>query len=160
MSIDISIVANTLKSNTQIFEKSTQGIPAEKWLAKPSDDSNHLLWIVGHVVVHRALIPKLLGREWSAPWEKLFVRGAKSAAPELLPSVDEIKRAWAEVAELLTASLAVATAEVVAQPKKEKMPSFDDTLGGSIAFLSFHETYHLGQMSYLRKWLGYGQVLG
>lgn len=25
---------------------------------------------------------------------------------------------------------------------------------------SFHETFHVGQMSYLRKWLGYGQAVG
>jgi uncharacterized damage-inducible protein DinB len=160
MSTDISIIASTLKSNTQLFEKATQGIPAEKWLARPSDDSNHLLWIAGHVVVHRALIPKLLGGEWSAPWEKLFARGEKLAAAEHLPPVDEIVRAWAEVSDLLTASLTSAAADVAAQPLTKKLPSFDGTVGGSMAFLSFHETYHLGQMSYLRKWLGYGQVIG
>ena len=160
MSNDISIIASTFKSNTQLFEKSTQGIPAEKWLARPSDHSNHLLWIAGHVVVHRALIPKLLGREWSAPWAKVFARGAKLAAPEQLPAVEEILRAWVEVSEMLTASLTSAAADVVAQPVKTQLPSFDGTIGGSIAFLSFHETYHMGQMSYLRKWLGYGQVVG
>lgn len=160
MSVEISTILNTLKSNNQLFEKSTQGIPAEKWLAQPGGDSNHLLWIAGHLVVHRALIPKLLGREWSAPWEKLFVRGAKLVPPEQLPGVDEVRRAWGEVSDLLTASLANASPEALAQPMKEKRPSFDGTVSGSIAFLSFHETYHLGQMSYLRKWLGYGQVVG
>jgi len=29
-----------------------------------------------------------------------------------------------------------------------------------VAFLAFHETYHVGQVSYLRKWLGYGQSVG
>jgi uncharacterized damage-inducible protein DinB len=160
MGADVPTIAKTFESNTHLFKKSTEGIPAEKWLATPGDDSNPLLWIAGHVVVHRALIPKLLGREWSAPWEKLFARGVKLAASELLPGVDEIERAWAEVSAMLTASLNSASAEVLAQPPAKLMPSFDGTIGGSIAFLSFHETYHLGQMSYLRKWLGYGQVAG
>lgn len=160
MSADVSMITNTLKSNTQLFKQSTTGIPPEKWLARPGGESNHLLWIAGHVVVHRALIPKLLGREWSAPWEKLFARGTPLAAAEQLPSVDEVQRAWTEVTELLKASLAGAPAEVVAQPVTKPFPSLDGTVAGSIAFLSFHETYHLGQMSYLRKWLGYGQVAG
>ena len=160
MSIDISSVKSTFKTNTQLYEKATQGIPVEKWLVRPGDDSNHLLWIAGHVVVHRALIPKLLGRDWSTPWESLFARGAKVASPEQLPAVEEIQRAWGEVSEMLTASLANPSAEVLTQPLTKQRPSFDGTVGGSIAFLSFHETYHLGQMSYLRKWLGYGQSVG
>jgi len=38
--------------------------------------------------------------------------------------------------------------------------SLDGTVGGSLALLCFHETFHVGQMSYLRKWLGYGQAVG
>jgi uncharacterized damage-inducible protein DinB len=160
MSTDNSTLVSGLKTNSQLYKKATDGIPAEKWLIRPSDDSNHLLWIAGHIVAHRAIMSKLLGRQWSAPWETLFVRGAKLAAPEELPSVEEIQRAWGEVSEMLKTSLASAPAEVLARPVEKQVPSFDGTIGGSIAFLSLHETYHMGQMSYLRKWLGYGQVVG
>ena len=160
MDTGLSTIASIFKKNTQLFEKATEGIPPERWLAKPSDDSNHLLWIAGHVVVHRAIVPKLLGREWSAPWEKLFARGSKLVAPEQYPAAGEIQRAWVEVSQMLSESLASAPADVLVQPTKKPMPSLDGSISGSIGFLSLHETYHLGQMSYLRKWLGYGQVVG
>jgi len=160
MDTSFSMIPSLFKRNAQLFEKATQGIPPERWLARPSSDSNHLLWIAGHVVVHRAIILKLLGVEWSAPWAKLFARGAKLVAPEQYPGAGEIQRAWNDVSQNLSTSLANVSAEVLAKPAPKESPSFDQTVGGQIAFLGFHETYHVGQMSYLRKWLGYGQVVG
>ena len=160
MDTDLSTIISMFKTNAQLFEKATQGIPPEKWLTRPGDDSNHLMWIAGHVVVHRAVILKLLGLEWPAPWKTLFFRGAKLAAPEQYPEAGEIQRAWNDVSQKLVAALANAPAEVLAKAAPKESPTFDRTVGGQIAFLCFHETYHVGQMCYLRKWLGYGQVVG
>lgn len=37
--------------STAIFNKTIDGIPSERWLVQPAIDSNHLLWIAGHVIV-------------------------------------------------------------------------------------------------------------
>jgi hypothetical protein len=41
----------------------------------------------------------------------------------------------------------------------EGKPSFDLKVSGLVAFLAFHETHYVGQVSFLRKWLGYGQTV-
>jgi uncharacterized damage-inducible protein DinB len=148
------------QANGSVFEKATQGIPDEKWLVQASADSNHLMFSAGHVVVHRAFVPKYLGVEWSAPWSSVFSRGAKRVPPEQYPSVGEIRKAWKEVSEKLMAALPNATPELLAQPLPKERPSLDGTVGGAIGLLCFHETYHVGQMGYLRKWLGFGQSVG
>ena len=160
MSDDLSTMARMFEINAQIFQKATEGIEPEKWLVRPGNDSNHLLWLSGHVVVHRAIAAKILAAQWSAPWESLFVRGAKLVGPEQYPAANEILRAWKEVSEKLTASFANATAEVLRQPSPKDRPSLDGTIGGLVSFLCLHETYHVGQISYVRKFLGYGQVVG
>jgi len=160
MSADISTAASIFKTNSQLFEKATQGVPAEQWLTWPGEDSNHLLWIAGHVVVHRGFVLKVLGSEWTSPWRALFVRGTKLSATDQYPNPEEIQRTWGEVTRSLTDALATASPEILGKPSLPKTPSFDGTIGGTVAFLSFHESYHLGQMGYLRKWLGHGQVAG
>jgi uncharacterized damage-inducible protein DinB len=160
MSNDLGQIAKRFKTNNTVFEKATQGVPPEKWLEQPGNDSNHLAWIVGHAVVHRALAAKILGADWSAPWEKLFARGAQRSSSERYPDATELQRAWQEVSEKLDAALPTASAEMLAAPVPEGKPSLDGTVGGSIALLCYHETFHLGQMCYLRKWLGYGQAVG
>jgi uncharacterized damage-inducible protein DinB len=160
MSTDMSTVGSLFAKNAQMLERATQGIPAEKWLTQPTDNSNHLLWIAGHMAVHRAKVLNLLGEAWTDPWGKLFVRGATLAAPEAYPAVEEVQRTWADVCQRVSAALARASAETLAKPSQPPTPSFDGTLGGTIAFLAFHETYHVGQVGYLRKALGFGQTVG
>ena len=123
-------------------------------------DSNHLLWIAGHVVVHRGKVLKLLGQPWSAPWESLFARGVARGASEQYPKPEEVLREWKQVCENVRSGLASASAELLDKPASHVGRAFDATVAGTISFLSFHESYHVGQRGYLRKWLGYGQVVG
>ena len=160
MNTEFSAIQSMFQANGSVFEKATQGIPEEKWLIQPGADSNHLMFIAGHVVVHRAFVPKYMGIEWSAPWVGLFSRGAKRVTAGQYPSVAEIQTAWKEVSEKLKASLPKATPELLAQPVPQGRPALDGTIAGAIGLLRFHETYHVGQMGYLRKWLGFGNSVG
>lgn len=157
---DLSTVKGMLDRNSQLFEKVVTAVPSELWLARPGDRSNHLTWITGHVVVHRGRISKLLGANWSAPWEGLFVRGAALGENSKYPSPTELQQAWRQVSETLSATLANAAPEALSKPVNNPSPSLDGTVGGLVAFLCFHETYHVGQMGFLKKLLGCGQTVG
>jgi len=159
MSTDFFNISAIFKTNTDLFKKTIQEVPPDRWFVSPGNDSNHLMWIAGHVVVHRAKVVRLLGQEWSAPWEGLFARGTKSAVPGQYPEVSEIVRSWDELSGKLASSLAGAPEEMLAQPVSNGI-TLDGKISGKIAFLSLHESYHVGQMAYLRKWLGHGQTVG
>lgn len=157
---DLAAVKGMLDRNAQLFEKVTAAVPTELWLSRPGDSSNHLTWITGHVVLHRGRISKLLGTNWSAPWESLFVRGATLEEDTKYPSPTELQRAWKDVSENLATSLANVSPETLSKPVNNPSPSLDGTVGGLVAFLCFHETYHVGQMGFLKKMLGCGQTVG
>ncbi len=160
MSTAFGTIANMFNTNAQAFEKATQGVPPDQWLVRPGNDSNHLAWITGHVVVHRAMVARILGFQWTAPWEKLFARGAKLVAPDQYPKPDELQRSFQEVSGKLTSALPKVSEELLRKPVPKDQPSLDGTAGGSIALLCLHETYHVGQLAYVRKWLGHGQAVG
>jgi uncharacterized damage-inducible protein DinB len=103
---------------------------------------------------------KMLGSPWERPWLSLFARGAKLPAPSEFPSSEEILLGWQQVSANLTAALESASDEVLSAPAPEKSPSFDGKVSGMVVFLAFHEAYHVGQVSYLRRWLGHGQIVG
>jgi uncharacterized damage-inducible protein DinB len=48
----------------------------------------------------------------------------------------------------------------MAAPAPPPSPSFDGTIGGMVSFLAMHETYHVGQVVYLRRLLGHDRVVG
>ena len=160
MSTESATIANMFKTNAQVFDKAIQGVPAEKWLVRPSNNSNHLTWITGHVVVHRGFVAKMLGHQWSAPWEKLFARGAQLVGPEQYPAPAELQRNFKELSEKLSSALSGISEETLRKPVPKEQPSLDGTVGGSIALLCLHESIHLGQMTYVRKCLGYEPAFG
>jgi uncharacterized damage-inducible protein DinB len=101
-----------------------------------------------------------MGKEWSRPWLPLFARGSNVADAGQYPSPEEIVAAWHDVKAALTVALEETTAEALSVPGPEKLPSFDGMLSGAVSFMAWHETYHVGQAAFLRRWLGHGQVAG
>jgi uncharacterized damage-inducible protein DinB len=160
MDTDFANIEGMFKANTDIVRKAITEIPPEDWFRSPGDDSNHLMWVTGHVIWSRGNVLKSLNAQWTAPWLSVFARGATLASKAQYPSVGEIQNAWNDVSARLSDGLTNAPAELLSKMAPPGPPSFDGKLSGLVAFLAFHETYHVGQISYLRKWLGHGQSVG
>jgi len=160
MSTDLPTLINQFQFNNRIYERTVEGIPPEQWLIQASRESNHLLWVVGHAAVTRAAAVRLLGGEWSAPWQSLFTRGQQRVDNGQYPSVGEVQQAWNEIYRRLESAFPTASLESLSKPVEKGRPSIDGTVGGTLGFLCLHESYHLGQMGFIRKWLGHGQALG
>ena len=160
METDFANIEGIFKTNTDIVKKALAGVLTEEWFLRPGDDSNHLMWVAGHLVVSRGAVLKLLGAAWETPWSSLFGRGAKLVASDQYPAVVEVRNAWEEVSGKLLTSLANPSVEALAKPASPGPPSFDGKVSGVVAFLALHETYHVGQVAFLRKWLGQGQTVG
>jgi len=156
----LSIAAYSFKSNTNLLQKSFDGLTAEEWLHRPNGSSNHLLWVVGHVLWARGAVLGLLGSPWTSPSAALFARGVKVEDAGKYPAPEELSAALSDSSARLTAALEGASEEELAKPGPEKIPSVDGTVGGVVSFLAFHETTHVGQAAYLRAYLGHPGVMG
>jgi DinB family protein len=160
METSFSNIKGMYKVNTDIINMAIADVKTEDWFRTPGDDSNHLMWLLGHIVVHRGKVLTMLGADWNASWASLFARGAQRGDADQYPSVEEMREAWNQVSEQLKATLNGSSAEMLGSAPPQGFPSFDKQVGGSVAFFAFHDCYHTGQMSFLRKWLGYGQTVG
>jgi hypothetical protein len=146
--------AHIFRRNESLLAKAIEGIGAEQWTLRPQELGNCALWIVGHIVWARSRALKLLGVEWTAPWLSQFERGSKCEDTSQYPSSADVLIAWEELCASLQPALEAAPAEAMATLAKPPSPSFDGTIGGMVSFLAMHETYHVGQVVYLRRLLG------
>jgi uncharacterized damage-inducible protein DinB len=152
--------AHIYKRNEALLAKAIDGLTADQWTARPRESSNSALWIVGHIVWARSRALKLLGVSWDKPWFNLFERGSKPADASQYPSSQEVLAAWKELSATLPPALEAAPTAAMAAPAPQPSPSFDGTIGGMVSFLAMHETYHVGQVVYLRRLLGHDGVAG
>jgi uncharacterized damage-inducible protein DinB len=156
----IATAAYNYRFNSDFLVKMVSDLSPEEWLRRPDEKCNHIAWIVGHVVWTRKALLGRLGTDWSQPWLGMFARGSKCEEGAAYPSPDTLIDAWREVSGVLAGTLDTVSEEALAQPVTSGPPSSDGKLSGIVIFLAIHETYHIGQASYLRGWLGHKGLMG
>jgi len=156
----IAIASQSFNQNASFLKQAIDGLPEEEWRRRPSDHTNHLLWLVGHMAWARTMLLARLEAKWTTPWMALYARGAKCIDSPECPSPQEAMRAWNQTCTRLNAAMEAATEELLDTPSTQGPPSSDGKLSGIVNFLAFHETYHVGQAAYVRSWLGHSGVMG
>ncbi len=146
--------------NTGAVQKVVAGLTPEQWLSRPNDHSNHVTWIVGHVIWARQILISRVGSDWSCPGLEPFARSAKLEESSSYPAPEVLLAHLQHSAIALDATLSALTPEALAAPAPPGPPSPDGKISGFIGVLAWHETYHLGQIAYLRSWFGLPPVFG
>jgi hypothetical protein len=95
-----------------------------------------------------------------AGWGETFGRGAERQDPSTYPTREKIGEVAREINARLFAKLAEAGDDVLAREPKGPRPPSATTVGDQLAFLALHDSYHVGQLAYVRKALGLPGVVG
>ena len=146
--------------NDGLIRQTLSDLPAEALWKQPGGQGNSIMWIVGHITQTRAGMLSLLGDRASTGWGELFRRGAQRQDPSAYPDPQAIKSVGIDLSKQLQAKLATITGEELAAPVTAvKLPNVN-TVADALAFFAFHEAYHVGQLGYVKKALGYTAIAG
>jgi len=156
----IEAAAQNYRYNERFLVGAVKDLSDQEWHRRPNECTNHLAWIVGHLVWARKVLLARLGTEWSTPWLGLYARGEKLDDGLPCPSPTELMEAWNEVSGVLSGALENASEEALSQLATNGPSSADGKLSGIVNFLAIHETYHVGQAAYLRCWMGHKGPMG
>ena len=159
MHASIGTVAEQFRITTNLFIKAMADLDKDEAMRRPGPVSNPLLWLAGHVIHFRTRLLSLVGVPRDFPWGSKFDTGAKVGRAEDYPEPGELVAMWEELSQLLMERLAVLSEADLALPPAARVPSTDATLRGAIGYFSLHEAYHVGQMGYVRKWLGMTPII-
>jgi uncharacterized damage-inducible protein DinB len=141
--------------NLSLLARMVDGVDEEAARAPLIEGGSHLHWLLGHLVVSRDGLLVHLGAErvWDSASAAAFGRGSGPDAP-VLATIDE------QLGRLRTQQLRI----------EEALGSIDDatlardagrmTVGATIEFLAWHETYHLGQSTLYRRAAGLASPVG
>jgi hypothetical protein len=160
MDSSLATLVPLFRATNDLFHRALEGVSREDLLRRPHDGSNPLLWIAGHALTSRISLTKICGENIENPWATIFARGASVDANVSYPEASEIIELWDKVTNALMKRLEVLDDEELSSASSFPVPTRDNTKRGAIVFLNYHETYHIGQIAYLRKWLGYSPLIG
>lgn len=128
-----------------------EGISHTDSLLRPSPAGNCINWVVGHILATRNSVHRILGLPpaWDSESAERYRRGSEAIleADEAVP-LDDLRDGLRASQDSLATALASITEEELSEA------AGDDALGIQLAFLSFHESYHAGQLGLLRRLTG------
>lgn len=154
MTPTLAPLADLFRLNTNLFRNTLANLDEVDGTARPNEHTNSAGFIGGHLVETRAWMGRYLGLATAAPFGGVLEHAASLEQVTELPTLAAIRSEWDKVSTAVTASLDGLTEKQLAGPGSQKFPGVAPTLLGGIAFLLQHESYHIGQLAYLRKYLG------
>ncbi|MEW6322483.1 MAG: DinB family protein [Acidobacteriota bacterium] len=111
-----------------------------------------IAWVVGHLCHYKLVVLGLLGQPRDNALEARFERTPASDGADY-PSLAELAQTFAALNTDLCAALDTAASQLEA-PMSGGGPHAEKKVLDTVLFLAWHEAYHLGSISAIRKELG------
>ncbi len=141
------------KLNHRLFINAMEGVTEEQSKIRISEHSNSFIWVATHTVWARYNTLNLLGNPAENPFKGLFEKFKAYDAKDVYPSLAKVKEEWEKVSKLMKEVLHTVSEEHLKGDAPFKNPTGDSSIGGTVIFLAQHESYDIGQMGYLKKYL-------
>ena len=140
------------------INRNLEDVSNDESLVRPQPAGNCLNWVLGHIVVYRGTMLKVIGRSpvlddvAAAPYK----RGSQPDGTGTYLDLATLRGLLADAHRELIPAVSVMTDQQLAShvPEEFNRPPLAGPVGNALARLSFHESYHAGQIGLLRRIAG------
>lgn len=143
-----------LNLNTKLFINVTEDISEETALKRLNEDSNNMIFIAAHLLDARYHMANMIGFNTVFSFKDVFDQVTNIKDYSKLPKLVDIRSDWMEFSPKLSAHFEIFNEERLSKKSPFNFPVEDITILGGITFLVSHESYHIGQLGFLRKCFG------
>ncbi len=162
MSETLGMTMTILGYNTWLFGNALQDVSAEQAAYCVDERTNKFSRIAGHLVVGRHGFTNLLQIEVPAlEWGPFGEPGIGHQFEEEreCPPLEDIAAKFGGVTEVLMSRLPEVSEDLLASPSPIPIPGENPTMRDLVAFMTMHETYHIGQLGLLKKSMGGKRIM-
>jgi len=159
--MSIQIIAKQFALHTRLFNNVLEGVEESQAGKRMTEEVNHLQWIAGHLTNSRYNYAPMIGLSDTFPYKDLYMD--PTAPPPnnraidtsiKYPSLTEILKYWNAYSPAFVESISKLSDAQISTELPFGTPINDKSMLGFLGFLTSHESYHIGQMSIIRKYLG------
>lgn len=137
--------------NRKLFLNCLEGITDEQLAYREGEGSSTVGFIVCHLLDARGYVAQMVGGTVDNPL-LLSLRSLESEkALAAYPTADNLRAAWKQVSDILAGRLELVAPSELDGPASDILPVQDRSRLAALAFFFQHESYHIGQLAYLRK---------
>ena len=154
-STPLAYLGHSFATHTPMLTELVTDFTDEDWMKRPGDTSS-AYWLLGHLTYCRMVMLVLAGEMDQADleaWRPIFGKGSKptGTAPirmaELMEAFEDLGGQLVEVFKRLES-------DRLDEEAFREFPGGSKTNGQALAFLAFHDGYHVGQIGLIARLLG------
>ncbi len=157
-----------LRWSRGFLEQLVAPFDGDDWFHRVDDNTNHALWIVGHLAIVDNVMAGRFAPESKIDepdgWKDLFWKGSSIQPKESYPPVADVLAFFRERRENFLKVVENLDDEVFSQPgppKDDPSPiAGAPNTGETFIFLARHESLHGGQITMIRRALGHAPLRG
>ena len=140
------------------INRNLEDVSNDESLVRPAPGGNSLNWVLGHIVVHRGTVLKMIGHRpvFEGEQAKPYMRGSHPDGTERYLDLATLRGLLSDAHQELIPALSGMTEEQLAcdVPKEFHRPPLAGSIANALSRLNFHESYHAGQIALLRRIAG------
>ena len=148
------------KTNDFFVSKLFSDASDEALSNRPNDTANSAHYIFGHILHYRISTCKDLGIDTGLDYSQHFAMDTDGINNGDYPPMEQLCKDWSTVSEKMYSGLTSLLDEKLDEAMEHSFPFSDKTMAGSISFIAYHETYHIGQLVYNRRVNGLSSLIG
>jgi len=142
----------TLNLNARLFLSALGGVTDDVATTRPNSNTNHMAFIACHLLDARHYLAEYTGLATDKPFKDIL-EGAKGIEDiATFPALANILSEWKAISERLSEHLPKLEEWTLTADSPQSFPVEDKTVLGGITFLLEHESHHIGQLAYLRRY--------
>ena len=141
-----------LNLNSRLFINALEDVTEEQAAERISNHNNPINWMATHTVWARFNMLALLGKPVPNPYQGMFEDSKPYDSNETYPALEDVKTEWRRATALLGTALSDVSEEHLNAEAPMKNPTGDFSFGSTIAFLTQHESYTIGQLAFMKKY--------
>lgn len=140
-----SVIVSSYRLNTIILIELTKDLNDQDTSLK-TGDSNTIGWILGHIILSRGSVLKLLEEDYDkVNDEEKYKRGSEKNSNIKIDIKDTSAEFEKRGRQIINAIKSI-DEEILSRELKYKLPNGGNTIRDAIVFSSWHETFHIGQI--------------
>ena len=143
-----------LELNTDLLLNCLDGLSDEEARRRLAGGGNTIAFLAAHLTDTRHFLAHRLGHPVANPLSRYLAEASSIDDIVEWPTLSEQRDWWRSVSRHLADVMAARTPEDLRRPNVHRFPVGDASELGMIAFLAQHDSYHIGQMGFLRRQLG------
>ena len=152
------VIVHTLTRSKLMLKLYTQDLKPAEYLYRASEKANCVAWLLGHLALSDRTVLERLGSrdlpELPDGFAKRFSRDAGCPQADDFGDVSILWPLFEKHRDMLIATVQRAPQELLDKPMEKPHPMFGN-LGELVNFIALHSAMHAGQITLIRRSLGY-----